>query len=89
MRMFGTDVQLHGSFELRGNLLFNHGMPFALNVGSDNGESYTFLKQKLSISASHTGNKLIGSSLNWVFEPDNNHSTTFLTSCNFMLWKLT
>ena len=89
MRMYGTDVLVHGSFELRGQELYNHGKPFTLNIGGTNAETYEFLRQKLSIDSSHSGSKLIGSSLMWVFEPDNNHSTTFLASYNFKLWKLT
>ena len=94
MRMLGTDIQLHGSFELHENELFNHGFPFSLNVGSDNGESYTFLKQKLTIDASHMGSKLIGSkligsSLTFVFKPEGNGATSFLNTCNFKIWKLT
>ena len=46
LRMLGTDVQIHGSFELRGNSLFNHGKPFTLNIGSDNAETYEMLKRK-------------------------------------------
>ena len=89
MRMLGTDIQLHGSFELHENELFNHVFPFSLNVGSDNGESYTFLKQKLTIDASHTGSKLIGSSLTFVFKPEGNAATSFPNTCNFKIWKLT
>ena len=88
LRMYGTSIDVHGEFELRGQEFFNHGKPFTVNSGGTNGETYEFLKQKLSIDSSSSRTTLIGLSLNFVFQPDNNHSTTFLTSSNFKLWKM-
>ena len=89
LRMYGTDVQLHGSFELRGNHAYNHGRPFSLNIGGDNGDCYEFMKQHLTLNTtSAQENKLIGSSLTFVFEPDHNRSTNFETTCEFKLFKL-
>ena len=89
LRMYGTNIQLHGAFELKGNHVYNHGRPFALNVGGDNGDCYEFMKQHVTLNTTGaTGNKLIGSSLTFVFEPDHNRSTNFETGCEFKLFRL-
>ena len=43
LRMYGTNVDIHGEFELRGQEVFNHGMPFVVNSGGTNGETYELL----------------------------------------------
>ena len=89
LRMYGPDTQVHGEFVLRSNHVYNHGKPYTVNVGGDNGDNYEFLKQHVTLNTTHaTGNKLIGSSLIFVFEPDNNKSTTFLDTCEFKIWKI-
>ena len=85
LRIYRTNIQMHGGFELRGNDLFNHGLPYTVNIAGNYGELYHFLSQHVSLRA---GTKLIGSSLTFVFQPDHNRSTTFETSCEFKIWRL-
>ena len=86
-RMYGSKVQVHGQFVLKGNNVYNHGKPFSVNFLGTNGD--TFLTQHVSLNTSGaTGNKLLGSSLIFVFEPDNNKTTTFSDACEFKIWKV-
>ena len=88
-RMFGEDIQVHSAFELKGNHLYNHGRPIALNISGNNAECYQGMSQHLSLNTTYaTGNKLIGLSLNWEFEPDSNGDVNFGTSSEFKLFKL-
>ena len=89
LRMYGPETQVHGQFVLRANDVFNHGKPFTLNVGGDNGDTYEFLKVHISLNTTHaTGNKLLGSSLIFVFQPDGNGKSTFLGASEFKLWRV-
>ena len=59
--MFGENIQVHGAFELKGNHLYNHGRPIALNLSGNNAECYQAMSQHLSLNTTYsTGNKLIG-----------------------------
>ena len=84
--MFGEDIQVHGQFEIKGNNVYNHGRPYALNISGNNAECYKVMSQHLSLNTTYTtGNKLIGLSLNWEFEPDNNGTLDFADTCYFKL----
>ena len=88
-RMFGENILVHGTFKLKGNHLYNHGRPIALNLSGNNAECYEAMSQHLSLNTTYaTGNKLIGLSLNWEFEPDSNGDVNFETSSEFKLFKL-
>ena len=88
-RAYGPNVQVHGQFVLRGNDVYNHGKPFSINFLGTNGDTYEFLTQHVTLNTSGaTGNKLLGSSLIFVFEPDNNKTTTFLNNFEFKIWKV-
>ena len=78
---------IHGQFELRGNEIYNHDKPFSVNVGSNNGEMYEFLKQHLTLNSAATGNKLIGMSINFVFQPSSG-TETFGSDCEFKLFRM-
>ena len=62
-RFTGSQSMVHGQFELIGNEIYNYDKPFSVNVGSNNGETYEFLKQHITLNSAATGNKLIGQSL--------------------------
>ena len=89
LRMFGSDVQVHGQFEVKGNNVYNHGRPYALNISGTNGECYEAMSQHLTLNTTYaTGNKLIGLSLSWTFAPDSNSTLNFANTCEFNLFKL-
>ena len=89
LKLTGKQTQIHGNLELKSNVIYNHGMPFTVNLDGDRGESYTFLKQKLTLNTTGAnGNKLVGSSLTFVFEPYNNTATTYGQDCEFKLFRL-
>ena len=89
LRMYGSDTQVHGQLIIRSNHVYNHGKPFTVNIGGDNGDNYEFIKQHVTLNTmGATGNKLIGSSLIFVFEPDSNGSSTFLDTCEFKIWRV-
>ena len=88
-RMYGPRTQVHSQFILRGNNVYNHEKPFSVNYLGNNGDTYEFLTQHVTLNTTGaTGNKLLGSSLIFVFEPDNNKSTTFLDTCEFKIWRV-
>ena len=86
-RLTGSKPMVHGQFELKGNEIYNYDKPFSVNVGSNNGETYEFLKQHITLNSAATGNKLIGMSIIFVFEPDSGDET-FGRDCEFKLWVL-
>ena len=88
-RFTGSQSMVHGQFEPKGNEIYNHGKPFSANVAGNNGETYEFLKQHITLKSTASGNKLIGQSLTFVFEPDNNNANTFLDTCELKLWAIT
>ena len=78
---------IHGQFELKGNEIYNHDKPFFVNVGSNNGETYEFLKQHITLNSAATRNKLIGMSIIFVFQPDSGDET-FGSDCEFKLFRI-
>ena len=86
-RLTGSQSMIHGQFELKGNEIYNHDKPFSVNVGSNNGETYEFLKQHLTLNSAATGNKRIGMSINFVFQPDSGDET-FGSDCEFKLFRI-
>ena len=89
LEMYGSNMQVHGKFELRGNDVYNHGRPYTLTIEGDNGECFEVMNQHLSLNTTYaSGNKLIGSSHNWTFEPKNNGALELLDTSEFKLFKL-
>ena len=83
MRLLGAEVNIIGQFELRSNHVYNHGKPYSLTISGDEGSSYEFMKQHLYLRSGYT--KLIGLSLNFIIQPDNNKTSTILDSSVFKL----
>ena len=89
LEVYGSNVQVHGIFELRGNDVYNHGRPYTLTIEGDNGECFEVMNHHLSLNTTYaSGNQLIGSSLNWTFEPKNNGALELLGTSEFKLFKL-
>ena len=89
LRMYGNNAQIHGQFELKGHHVYNHGKPYTVNIDGTNGETYEALTQHVTLNMSGiTGNKLIGGSLIFIFQPDDNAVTNIEVSSEFKLFRL-
>ena len=72
LRGRGKKVQVMGAFRHFGNTVTNHGKPFSLNVDDLKGKSYEFMSQHLSIRPNSSATNILGQSLIFIIEPDNN-----------------
>ena len=88
-RLIGSRAEVYGQFVLKGNEIYNHGQPFFVNVGGENGESYEFLKQHVTLKSTvASGTKLIGMSITFVSQPDSGNET-FGSDCRIKLFRVT
>ena len=78
-RAHGKKISIIGSFRNHGDHVENLGKPYSLNYDPDEiqGHTYEFMIQNLKINpAGATGKKILGRSLIFIFEPDNNGTMT-------------
>ena len=89
LRGSGKKVQFVGSFRYSGDTIVNLGKPYSLNTetSSTSGRSYEFMVQKLTLDPLSSSSSILGSSLTFIIEPDNNGTLDLKADSYFSITK--
>ena len=85
----GKKVQFCGSFRYTGDTIVNRGKPYSLNTDTSVSDSktYEFMVQKLTLDPLSSSSTILGSSLTFVIEPDNNGTLDLIDDSHFSITK--
>ena len=85
----GKTVQFVGSFRYTGDTIVNRGKPYSLNTDTSvsTGRSYEFMVQKLTLDPLASSSSILGASLTFVIEPDNNGTLDLKDDSYFLITK--
>ena len=85
----GKRVQFCGSFRYSGDTIVNRGKPYSLNTDTSvsTGKSYEFMVQKQTLDPLSSSSTILGSSLTFVIEPDNNGTLDLKDDSYFSITK--
>ena len=89
LRGSGKKVQFVGSLRYFGNTIVNRGKPYSLNTdtSTSTGRSYEFMVQKLTFDPLSSSSSILGSSLTFITEPDNNGTLDLKADSYFSITK--
>ena len=85
----GKKVQFVGSFRYTRDTIVNRGKPYSLNTDTSvsTGRSYEFMVQKLTLDPLAVSSSILGASLTFVIEPDNNGTLDLKDDSYFSITK--
>ena len=85
----GKKVQFVGSFRYTGDTIVNRGKPYSLNTDTSvsTGRSYEFMVQKLTLDPLASSSSILGASLTFVIELDNNGTLDLKDDSYFLITK--
>ena len=85
----GRKVQFVGSFQYTGDTIVNRGKPYSINTDTSvsTGKSYEFMVLKLTLDPLATSSTILGSSITFVIEPDNNATLDLKDDSYFSITK--